>query len=254
MIDFGAARLNMVESQLRPNKVTDQAVLDAFLAVPRERFVPPALRRHRLCRRRPAARRRPLPHRADGAGAAAAAGRDRPRRYGARDRRRHRLRDGDRRPAGAQRGRRRERRRARRRAPWRGSPNSASAMSTVIEGALGARLSRARALSGRTVRRRGRRIFPTPSPRQVAEDGRIVAVLGDGNGTGRAVLMTRSSGVHVAAPGFRRGAAALAGLRARAEFRLLSRRSRSDAPFPARLLRHRRGLSSPPPAAPRPRR
>jgi protein-L-isoaspartate(D-aspartate) O-methyltransferase len=43
MIDFAAARLTMVESQLRPNKVTDQAVLDAFLAVPRERFVPPAL-------------------------------------------------------------------------------------------------------------------------------------------------------------------------------------------------------------------
>lgn len=43
MIDFGAARLTMVESQLRPNKVTDQAVLDAFLAVPRERFVPPGL-------------------------------------------------------------------------------------------------------------------------------------------------------------------------------------------------------------------
>jgi protein-L-isoaspartate(D-aspartate) O-methyltransferase len=43
MIDFGAARLTMVESQLRPNKVTDQPVLDAFLAVPRERFVPPAL-------------------------------------------------------------------------------------------------------------------------------------------------------------------------------------------------------------------
>lgn len=44
MIDFGAARLTMVDSQLRPNKVTDLAVLDAFLAVPRERFVPPALR------------------------------------------------------------------------------------------------------------------------------------------------------------------------------------------------------------------
>src|SRR6185437_6136321 len=43
MIDSGAARLTMVESQLRPNKVTDQRVLDAFLAVPRERFVPPAL-------------------------------------------------------------------------------------------------------------------------------------------------------------------------------------------------------------------
>lgn len=44
MIDFGAARLTMVDSQLRPNKVTDLAVLDAFLAVPRERFVPPPLR------------------------------------------------------------------------------------------------------------------------------------------------------------------------------------------------------------------
>jgi len=40
MLDYRAARLNMVESQLRTNKVTDQAVLDAFLTVPRERFVP----------------------------------------------------------------------------------------------------------------------------------------------------------------------------------------------------------------------
>ncbi len=40
MLDYRAARLNMVESQLRTNKVTDEAVLDAFLAVPRERFVP----------------------------------------------------------------------------------------------------------------------------------------------------------------------------------------------------------------------
>jgi len=44
MTDYAAARLNMVESQLRTNKVTNEAVLDAFLAVPRERFVPPALR------------------------------------------------------------------------------------------------------------------------------------------------------------------------------------------------------------------
>jgi protein-L-isoaspartate(D-aspartate) O-methyltransferase len=43
MFDYRAARLNMVESQLRTNKVTDAAVLDAFLAVPRERFVPEAL-------------------------------------------------------------------------------------------------------------------------------------------------------------------------------------------------------------------
>lgn len=43
-MDFAAARLNMVESQVRPNKVTDTAVLLAMLAVPRERFVPEALR------------------------------------------------------------------------------------------------------------------------------------------------------------------------------------------------------------------
>lgn len=43
MIDYAAARLAMVESQLRTNKVTDEAVLAAFLAVPRERFVPPHL-------------------------------------------------------------------------------------------------------------------------------------------------------------------------------------------------------------------
>jgi protein-L-isoaspartate(D-aspartate) O-methyltransferase len=44
MINEAVARLNMVESQLRTNKVTDEAVLDAFLSVPRARFVPPALR------------------------------------------------------------------------------------------------------------------------------------------------------------------------------------------------------------------
>jgi protein-L-isoaspartate(D-aspartate) O-methyltransferase len=43
MFDYRAARLNMVESQLRTNKVTDEAVLAGFLAVPRERFVPPHL-------------------------------------------------------------------------------------------------------------------------------------------------------------------------------------------------------------------
>ncbi len=41
-MDFAAARINMVESQLRTNKVADPAVLDAFLMVPRERFVPVA--------------------------------------------------------------------------------------------------------------------------------------------------------------------------------------------------------------------
>jgi protein-L-isoaspartate(D-aspartate) O-methyltransferase len=43
MIDTQAARLAMVEGQIRTNKVTDAAVLDAFLAVPRERFVPAPL-------------------------------------------------------------------------------------------------------------------------------------------------------------------------------------------------------------------
>jgi len=38
------ARINMVENQLRPNKVTDERVIDAFLRLRRELFVPPALR------------------------------------------------------------------------------------------------------------------------------------------------------------------------------------------------------------------
>ncbi len=44
MVDYAEARLNMVDCQLRTNKVTDEAVLDAFLNIPRERFVPPAAR------------------------------------------------------------------------------------------------------------------------------------------------------------------------------------------------------------------
>jgi len=43
-MDYAAARRNMVESQLRPNKVTNPALLDALAAVPRELFVPAALR------------------------------------------------------------------------------------------------------------------------------------------------------------------------------------------------------------------
>jgi len=38
------ARFKMVEGQLRPNKVTDERVIDAFLRLRRELFVPPALR------------------------------------------------------------------------------------------------------------------------------------------------------------------------------------------------------------------
>ncbi|MDJ0934905.1 MAG: protein-L-isoaspartate O-methyltransferase [Kiloniellales bacterium] len=42
MFDFAQARSNMIDSQLRTNKVTDTGVLDAFAAVPRERFLPEA--------------------------------------------------------------------------------------------------------------------------------------------------------------------------------------------------------------------
>lgn len=44
MIDYAQARLNMVDAQLRTNKVVDEAILDAFLAVPRELYVPSPLR------------------------------------------------------------------------------------------------------------------------------------------------------------------------------------------------------------------
>ena len=40
-MDYEAARRNMVESQIRTNKVTHAALLDALSAVPRERFLPP---------------------------------------------------------------------------------------------------------------------------------------------------------------------------------------------------------------------
>jgi protein-L-isoaspartate(D-aspartate) O-methyltransferase len=42
MPDYAAARRMMVECQLRTFDITDKAVLAAMLAVPRERFVPPA--------------------------------------------------------------------------------------------------------------------------------------------------------------------------------------------------------------------
>ena len=41
MEDFDAARLKMVDSQLRTEGVTDYAVLGAMGGIPRERFVPP---------------------------------------------------------------------------------------------------------------------------------------------------------------------------------------------------------------------
>lgn len=40
--DFAAARLNMVESQVRPSDVTDHALQDAIAVVPREALIPPA--------------------------------------------------------------------------------------------------------------------------------------------------------------------------------------------------------------------
>jgi protein-L-isoaspartate(D-aspartate) O-methyltransferase len=44
MTDHATARLNMVENQLRPNRVVEQRLLDAMGAVPRELFVPEAMR------------------------------------------------------------------------------------------------------------------------------------------------------------------------------------------------------------------
>ncbi len=40
-IDFSAARNNMVDGQIRPNRVTDPRVLDAMRSLPREQFVLP---------------------------------------------------------------------------------------------------------------------------------------------------------------------------------------------------------------------
>jgi protein-L-isoaspartate(D-aspartate) O-methyltransferase len=42
MIDFAAARRNMVDGQVRTQDVTDLRVIDALLAVPREQFLPAA--------------------------------------------------------------------------------------------------------------------------------------------------------------------------------------------------------------------
>ena len=44
MTIFEAARSHMIESQLRPNKVTDDRVLNAFAGIRRELFVPEHLR------------------------------------------------------------------------------------------------------------------------------------------------------------------------------------------------------------------
>jgi len=44
MIDFARRRLTMVETQLRPNEVTDRRLLAAMGTLPRERFVPERVR------------------------------------------------------------------------------------------------------------------------------------------------------------------------------------------------------------------
>jgi protein-L-isoaspartate(D-aspartate) O-methyltransferase len=44
MIDFARRRLTMVETQLRPNEVTDRRLLAAMGTLPRERFVPERFR------------------------------------------------------------------------------------------------------------------------------------------------------------------------------------------------------------------
>ena len=44
MSDYKLERANMVESQIRPNAVTDTELLKALLETPREQFVPPSVR------------------------------------------------------------------------------------------------------------------------------------------------------------------------------------------------------------------
>jgi protein-L-isoaspartate(D-aspartate) O-methyltransferase len=44
MIDYSIARMNMVESQIRPNSVTDRRIIDAMGEVPREAYLPPSMR------------------------------------------------------------------------------------------------------------------------------------------------------------------------------------------------------------------
>lgn len=44
MSNYETARLNMVESQIRPNQVTDGRILRAMATIPRERFVPASMR------------------------------------------------------------------------------------------------------------------------------------------------------------------------------------------------------------------
>ena len=49
MTDWDNARANMVESQIRPNAVTDRRLINALLTVPRERFTPAQSRALSYC-------------------------------------------------------------------------------------------------------------------------------------------------------------------------------------------------------------
>jgi protein-L-isoaspartate(D-aspartate) O-methyltransferase len=44
VVDFAALRRNMIECQMRPNRVTDPALIEALARVPREGFVPDGLK------------------------------------------------------------------------------------------------------------------------------------------------------------------------------------------------------------------
>ena len=43
-MDYELARMNMVENQIRANRVTDIKIIEAFKEVPRENFVPSSLK------------------------------------------------------------------------------------------------------------------------------------------------------------------------------------------------------------------
>lgn len=43
-MDYAAARQNMIEGQIRPNRVTDEALVAAMASVPRELFLPETMR------------------------------------------------------------------------------------------------------------------------------------------------------------------------------------------------------------------
>jgi protein-L-isoaspartate(D-aspartate) O-methyltransferase len=193
MIDFGAARLTMVDSQLRTNKVTDLAVLDAFLAVPRERFVPPALRAAAYndddlpigdgrFLMQPMVLARLLQMAVIGPDDTVleiGAGTGYGTAIAARLARSVVGLESDGKHAA----------RAVARLAELGVGNA-----TVIEGAL-AQGYPARAPYQVVLFEGMVAHIPDAIAGQVAENGRLVAVLGDGNGTGRAVLMTRTNGV-----------------------------------------------------------